>query len=156
MTVQVIRRGIANPVSFSNLRTCILLLGLLALFGLIYVGQSTQATLGGQRVQDLQERLDRLNRENAQMQYEIAVLTTPAKIADRARALGLRPAAPAQMVFLTVKNYPGTLAKAAPSAAGKTLAPLSADAPVAVGWNELIARLGLSPSPRMVEATTNP
>ncbi len=151
MTAQVIRRGLSNPVSFSNVRTVIVLLILLVLIGFIYVGQSTQATLNGQRVQDLQTQLDRLNRENAQLEYDIAAMTTPSKIADRARALGLRPATPQQMVFITVKNYPIT-AKAAP--VPKTNATPTSDSSLLNLWNELLARLGLAPSPRTVEATS--
>ncbi len=147
----MIRRGLVNPVSFSNVRTVIVLLGFLVLVGLIYVGQSTQATLNGQRVQDLQVQLDRLNRENAQLEYDIAAMTTPAKMAERARALGLRPATPTQMVFITVKNYPVT-AKVTPPI--KTNATPSSDSPLVIFWNELLARLGLAPSPRTVEATS--
>ena len=151
MTAQVIRRGLANPVSFGNVRTVIILLTALILIGLIYVGQSSQATLNGQRVQDLQAQLDRINRENAQLEYDIAAATTPAKIADRARALGLRPATPTQMVFITVKNYPVT-AKVTPPI--KTDATPSSDSPLVNLWNDLLARLGLAPSPRTVEATS--
>jgi len=151
MTAQVIRRGIVGPVSFSQVRALVLLLASLILVGLVYVGQSTQATLGGQRVQDLQARLERLNRENAQLEYDIATLTTPDKIAARARALGLRPATPAQMVFITVKNYPITV-KAAPK---PPVAPApSSDSPIASLWNQFLAWLGLGPSPRTVEAMT--
>ena len=153
MTAQVIHRGLANPVSFSNVRTLILLLACLIFLGAIYVGSSSQATLSGQRVQDLQERLDRLNRENAQLQYDIAALTTPAKIAERARALGLRPATPSQMVFLTVKNYPLTVARAP---ASKNIAAASSDALVGGWWNDLLARLGLTPSPQTAQATSSP
>lgn len=152
MTTQVIRRGFTNTVSFGAVRALILLLCLLALFGLIYLGQSSQATVTGQHVQNLQEQLDRLNRENAQYQYDLAVLTTPSKIAERARVIGLRPAMPTQMVFLTVKNYPVSVAKAAPSTSSQT----SSDSGVAVLWQEFLARLGLSSSARTVEATTNP
>ncbi len=151
MTAQVIRRGLSNPVSFSNVRTVIVLLILLVLIGFIYVGQSTQATLNGQRVQDLQTQLDRLNRENAQLEYDIAAMTTPAKMAERARALGLRPATPTQMVFITVKNYPVTAKVTLPIKTGATP---SADSPLVNLWNELLARLGLAPSPRTVEATS--
>jgi len=152
MTTQVVRRGFTNTVSFSSVRALILLLGLLALVGLIYLGQSSQATVTGEHVQNLQEQLDRLNRENAQHQYDIAVLTTPSKMADRARALGLRPALPAQMLFLTVKNYPVTVARVAPSTNSQT----PSDSGVSSLWQVFLARLGLSSSARTVEATTNP
>jgi cell division protein FtsL len=156
MTTQVIRRGFTNTVSFGSVRALILLLGLLALIGMIYLGQSSQATVTGQHVQNLQEQLDRLNRENAQYQYDIAVLTTPSKIAERARALGLRPATSAQMVFLTVKNYPISVAKITHTPIDQSITASSSDSGVAVLWQEFLVRLGLSSSARTVEATTNP
>jgi len=155
MTTQVIRRGFTNTVSFGTVRALILLLALLALVGLIYLGQSSQATVTGEHVQNLQEQLDRLNRENAQYQYDIAVLTTPSKIADRARAIGLRPATPVQMVFLTIKNYPVSVARVAPSTTNQSVS-TSSDSGVAVLWQEFLARLGLSSNARTVEATTSP
>lgn len=154
MTTQFIRRGFTPNVSFSSVRTLSVLLGLLILFGLVYVGQSTQATLNGQRVQDLQEKLDRLNRENAQLQYDIAVLNSPAKIAERARARGLHPATPSQMVFLTIKNYPTAAKLSAPVTTA--LSASSTDSPLASTWNQILAWLGLTPSPRTAQATTNP
>lgn len=155
MTTQVVRRGITTPVSFGTVRALILLLALLALVGLIYLGQSSQATVTGQHVQNLQEQLDRLNRENAQLEYDIATLTTPNKIAERARALGLHPATPNQMVFLTVKNYPVSTAKVMRPTINQPVATQS-DSGVAILWQQLLARLGLSSSARTVEATTSP
>lgn len=150
MTTQFIRRGFTSHVSFSNVRTLSVLLGLLILFGLVYVGQSTQATLNGQRAQDLQDKLERLNRENAQLQYEIATLSAPVKIAERARALGLHPATPSQMVFLTVKNYPTSAKLTAPVTTAPTLT--TNHSPV----DQILMWLGLTPGPRTAQATTNP
>ncbi len=155
MTTQVMHREFANPFSFSIVRALALLLGLLALVGLIYLGQSSQATLTGQRAQDLQEQLERLQRENTQLEYEIATLAAPDKIAARARALGLHPPTLAQTVFVTVKNYPAT-PKAAPASNPPLTPAPSADSFIAALWNELLARLGLAPSAPTVQAMTNP
>ncbi len=155
MAQQVITRRLANSFSFSTVRAVALLLGLLALVGMIYLGQSSQATLTGQHVQDLQEQLERFKRENAQLEYDIAVLSAPDKIAGRARALGLHPATIAQTVFIRVKNYP-VMPKAVPAVNQPPTIPSTSDSFIAVLWNEFLARLGLGSSVRTVEATTNP
>jgi hypothetical protein len=142
-----------GSISLGGARTILLFAGLIALAGLIYLGQSSQATMTGQRVLTLQETMDRLNRENAQLEYEIGVLTAPAKIADRARALGLHPAATSQMTFIVVKSYPTSSVK--PLLAQVPVSNLPPSGFVAL-WNELLARLGLAPSSRIAEATSSP
>lgn len=154
MTTQFIRRGLTPNVSIHHVRTLSLLLGVLILFGSVYVGQSTQATLNGQRVQDLQEKLERLQRENAQLEYDIAALNTPVKIAARARALGLHPATPAQMIFLTVKNYPAPVKLSAPVISAPKEA--AADSSTAATWNQILMWLGIGPGPRAAQAATHP
>lgn len=154
MTAQTIRREIRNTVSFSSVRALFLFLGLLVLLGMIYLGQSSQATLTGQHVQDLQERLGRLKRENTQMEYDIAVLTTPVQIADRARALGLHPPVITQTLFITVKNYPVNPRPALNTNLPSTAA--NSDSLISALWNEVLVRLGIPPSGRTVEATSNP
>ncbi len=143
---------INTSFSLDSIRALLIMLGVLALLGVIYLTQSSQATMTGQRAQDLQTRLDRLKRENAQLEYEIAVLTTPSKIAERARALGLHPATTAQTVFVTVKDYPISAPKPAPATVDLTV---SSPDSLTTLWNELLLRLGLAPIGRTVEATTN-
>jgi hypothetical protein len=138
-----------NPgFNFSVARALLLLVGLLALLGMIYLTQSSQATMTGTRTLELQEKYERLRRENAQLEYEIAVLTTPDKIAERARRLGLRPATITQTTYIVIKNYPVASAKPAPLVPNAK----SSD-PFELLWNELLARLGLLSNSRTVEAS---
>jgi cell division protein FtsB len=144
-------RQFNSQISTGNLRGLLLLVGLVALLGLIYLGQNGQATMTGHRAQDLQEQLDRINRENAQLEVEIAQLTLPARIADRARALGFRPATITQTVFVVVKNYPvDAKPAAAPLAAAATT---SSSFDLGTVWNGILNWVGLAPAAQTVEAT---
>lgn len=93
-------------VTLTRPRLAILLLGFVALWGLMWLGITTQTVVVGQRVRDLDAQLDQTLRQNAQLEYDIAVLTQPDRIAKRATTLGLRPASPSQTVYLDVKYAP--------------------------------------------------
>ncbi len=127
-------------VNFQFARVLLVLVGLVALVGLVYLAQSAQTTMTGKRVVRLQERLEMLRRENAQLEYEIAVLNAPNRIAERATRLGMRPVTAAQIKYIVVGDYPmpsstasarTTMLTASPSAATRELA-----------WAEWLARLG--------------
>ncbi len=66
-------------------------LGLL-LVALVYLAQSSNAAVLARSLRLKQERIAELERENAQLNYEIAAATTPSAIEARARQLGLGPA----------------------------------------------------------------
>ncbi len=142
-------RNLNSQTTPANLRGLLLLVGFVALFGFVYLGQNGQATMTGRRVQDLQEQLDRLKRENAQLEVEIAQLTLPAKIVERGKALGFRPATTTQTVFVIVKNYP---VEPKPVAAPQTAA-ASSPSDLLNLWNDLLAWMGLTPTGQTVEAT---
>ena len=93
-------------ITLTRTRLAILLLGLVALWGLMWLGITTQTVVLGQHVRDLDAQLDQTLRQNAQLEYDIAVLTQPDRIAKRATALGLRPASPSQTVYLDIKYAP--------------------------------------------------
>lgn len=151
MTTHALRREISTTFSFGSIRLLILALAVLALLGVIYMAQSTQATLTGQHVQELRDRRARLEREIDQLEYDIAVQSAPAKIAERARALGLHPATLSQTVYLQVKNYPVTSAKPVTLTHPPQIA---SDEPfITAWWNELLARIGLSSEVKPVEAS---
>ena len=59
---------------------------------LFYVAQNSQAVLFSRSVRVKQDRLDQLEKQNAQLRAEIAALTLPSTIESRAKALGLGPA----------------------------------------------------------------
>ncbi len=120
------------------MRTLTLMLALLALLGIVYMAQSSQATLTGQRVQELREQLVRLEREIDQLEYEVAVQTAPPKIAERARALGLHPPTLAQTTFVQVKDYP--VASAPPVASSPAT---NNESFLVILWQQLLTRLGI-------------
>lgn len=62
------------------------------LIALIYLAQSSNAAMILREVRVKEQRIAELNRENAQLRYEIAALTAPSAIEQRARKLGLGPA----------------------------------------------------------------
>ena len=125
-----------NQIPSGSLRGLLLLFGLIALIGLIYLGQNGQATMTGRRTQDLQDQLTRIERENAQLEVDIAQFTLPTRIADRARVLGFRPATINKTVFVVVKNYPvdtkPAAAPTAPVAAASSFDPATA-------WNGVLS-----------------
>jgi hypothetical protein len=139
-----------SQISTDNVRGFLLLVGLIALIGLIYLGQNGQATMTGRRAQDLQDQLTRIKRENAQLEVEIAQLTLPSRIADRARVLGFRPATITQTVFVVVKNYPvdakPVVAPLVPAAAASSL-------DVGTVWNGILNWVGLNSEGQTAEAT---
>lgn len=106
MTAPIIFQRIRQAFSSSAIRAVLLAWAVFALLGIIYLAQSTQATVTGQRVQTLTDQLTRYEREIDQLEYDIAVLTTPARIAEIARSLGLQPASITNTVYLTVKLNP--------------------------------------------------
>lgn len=151
-------KSTAKPFSFENVRTWVLLTSIIVLLGGIYLGLGSQAAIIGKRVLALQQQLERLGRENAQLEFEIAQLTTPERILSRAPILRLRPAKPEQIKYIVVKDYPIEPPKAASMPKAQSAAVSTASRPFnLLAWlNDLLARVGLVPSPRAVEATTNP
>ena len=149
MASQIIKtKKFDSQISTGNLRVFLLLVGLIALIGLIYLGQSGQATMTGRRAQDLQDQLSRIKRENAQLEVDIAQLTLPNRIVERARVLGFHPATITQTVFVVVKNYP---VDAKPVAA--QVAPAASSFDGATVWNGILNWVGLNSGSQTVEAT---
>ncbi len=137
-----------TQISTGSWRVLLILAGVFALIALIYLGQNGQATVTGRRAQDLAQQLDAVKRENAQLQVEIAQLTLPSRIADRARALGFRPATISQTLYVVVKNYP---VDPVPAVAKPTT--VAASLNVTALWNDFLTWMGLPPTAQTVEAT---
>lgn len=150
MASRVIKtQDLNSQFTTGTLRGLLLLIGLIALLGLIYLGQNGQATMTGRRTQELNDQLERIKRENAQLETEIAQLTLPSRIAERGKAIGFRPATITQTVFVVVKNYP---VESKPVVASPAPAPANAN-DLAALWNDLLAFMGLTPAANTVEAT---
>lgn len=137
---------------FDNVRTWLLVILTVVLVGAVYMGQTRQAAITGQRVHDKQDQLERIMQENAQLEADIAALMAPSRIEARARAMGLHLAGPDQIKYLTIKNYPSEPAK--PGLATRTSPATTASFSDLVSWwNDLLARVGLQ-NPHTAEATS--
>jgi cell division protein FtsL len=132
-----------SPFNISISRAALIGVIVLALFWLAYVSQASRTTLTGQRVYEMQQELERVKRENMQMEVDIAALTTPARIAERARALGLRPTTTSQIQYVVIRDYP--IVNPTPMV---EWSPIVNPATAPTAWDVWRARLGLAPNPR--------
>jgi len=98
----------AMPTGLTGARIAMIGVLVLAIFWALYVRQASQTTLTGQRVREIQLDIERIKRENMQLEIDIAALTAPVRIAERARALGLRPTLPSQVQYIVIKDFPTT------------------------------------------------
>ncbi|TAH49563.1 MAG: hypothetical protein EYC68_16755 [Chloroflexota bacterium] len=77
---------------FGTARIALLALGMFILVALVYLAQSSNAALIARDLRVKQLKIQDIERENAQLRYEIAALASPSAIEQRARKLGLGPA----------------------------------------------------------------
>lgn len=152
--VEGVRARVAALPSFGSTR-----LFLFALFGfflvaLIYLAQSSNAAMIARDLRIKQIKIAEVERENAQLRYEIAALTSPAAIDQRARSLGLGPANKvvyANMPWLYVDQeeiMPGYLRE--PGAVRDPI-PFAANQDA---WDALMTLLGLNNSGSSANAQT--
>ncbi len=138
---------------FDTVRTWLLVILTVILVGAVYMGQTRQAAITGQRVHDKQDQLERIMQENAQLEADIAVLMAPSRIEARARAMGLHLAGPDQIKYLTIKNYPAEPKPGSATGQSTALATTAPSSDLVSWWNDLLARVGLQ-NPHTAEATS--
>jgi cell division protein FtsL len=78
--------------TFGTARIALLAVAVFILVALVYLAQSSNAALTARELRVKQLRIADIERENAQLRYEIAALASPSAIEQRARKLGLGPA----------------------------------------------------------------
>lgn len=78
--------------TFGMVRVALLALGMFIFVAMIYLAQSSNAALLARDLRLKQLKIQDVERENAQLRYEIAALASPSAIEQRARKLGLGPA----------------------------------------------------------------
>jgi cell division protein FtsL len=83
-----------------------LILLVIALLGVIYLNQSSRIAAVGRRVQTLQYDLSVLQRENADIEREIAQSQSILRIQEEASRMGFVTAQPGNIEYLVVPNYP--------------------------------------------------
>ncbi len=137
--------------TFGGVRTVLwIALGLL-LVALVYLAQSSNAAVLARSLRLKQERIAELERENAQLNYDIAAATAPSSIEARARQLGLGPAK--NIVYANLPPLQSD--RSTLPAMGILAASTAADNTPAVPtspWNQILALLGLGGGTDRVEA----
>lgn len=78
--------------SFGGWRLALVAIGAFILVALVYLAQASNAALIARELRVKQLKIQDVERENAQLRYEIAALASPSAIEQRARKLGLGPA----------------------------------------------------------------
>ena len=80
---------------------------LAAVVAWIYLNVTTRASEVGRDIQRMQRGIDRIKRENNDLQSKLAYLTTAELMRKRALELGFQPVDPAQLSYITAPGYLG-------------------------------------------------
>lgn len=78
--------------SFGTVRLALVAIVAFILVALVYLAQASNAALIARELRVKQLKIQEVERENAQLRYEIAALASPSAIEQRARKMGLGPA----------------------------------------------------------------
>jgi len=98
-----------------------------AMVAALYLMVTSQAAIVGREIQDLRLAIIDTEHTNAQLQTELARLTSSSEMEQRARALGFRPVKSEEMEYLYVPGY--VVPKAAELAAAPELEPSAPGTP---------------------------
>jgi hypothetical protein len=79
---------------------------LAALLGAIYLNQTSKIAAIGRRVQQEQNDLDLVKRENAELERLIAEAQSLERLNSEAQRLGFVPSTPSDIDFVVIPNYP--------------------------------------------------
>jgi cell division protein FtsB len=82
-----------------------LVLVLIAMIAGVYLSISAQATAVGRDIQSMQSTTIAVDRENEDLQSQLALILSSSQMEERARSLGFVPVPPEQIVYLNVPGY---------------------------------------------------
>lgn len=77
----------------------------LALVAALYLDLSARTALAGREIQDLQSQITAMQRSNADLETDLAKLTSSAVMQQRALELGYRPVQPGELDYVLVPGY---------------------------------------------------
>lgn len=80
------------------------ILTLLSMIGWLYLTEASYTAATGYHLEMLRARRDQLRRQNAQLAYEVALLSSQSQVEKRARELNFAPAS--EVHYLAVADYP--------------------------------------------------
>jgi hypothetical protein len=93
---------------------------LLTLLGVVYLSQASQMIASGYEMQQLAAELRELQKENTYLEAEVATGQRVRQLQRQAIELGFSPAAPEDIEYLSVPNYPPTPGQMAVTAQPKS------------------------------------
>lgn len=103
-----LRRGVrAASARFTRQRLPLIALELAVVVGLLallYLSQIAAVTATHQTLLSEQQRQSDLRRQDAELHAQLGAVESPAYIEQRARALGLVPANPASVIWVTIHD----------------------------------------------------
>lgn len=126
------RLGLLTQAQAATGWAVILILG--ALLGVIYLNQASKIAAIGRHVQRVQADLDEVKRTNAELERQIAEAQALDRLEAEARRLGFIPAAPGDIEYIVIPNYPTepTVERAEPTG------PLVQPEPPASMWEAIV------------------
>jgi cell division protein FtsL len=71
----------------------------------IYLNVTSRAALAGREIQDLEAAISDTQRNNADLETELAELLSTGNLLARAEEMGFVPASPEDVVFMTIPGY---------------------------------------------------
>jgi len=78
-----------------------------AVVAAFYLHVTAKAVTMGNEIQNMQKEIDRIKRVNADLEAQLAYLTSVSSMTERAREMGFRPVGAGQLVYIKVTGYPG-------------------------------------------------
>jgi len=74
----------------------------------VFISVTSRTAAVGKEIQRLRLQAESLELEIANMQSQLAVLTSAANLKERALAMGFRPATPEEVIYINVPGYTGS------------------------------------------------
>jgi cell division protein FtsB len=76
-----------------------------AMIAALYLDVTARAAVAGREIQELRLEITRIQRENADLETQLADLTSTAAMQERAAALGYRPVKPGELDYVAVPGF---------------------------------------------------
>ncbi len=85
----------------------VLLLGVLglAMVASLYLDVTSQAAIAGREIQEMSNEISSAQQSNADLQSQLAALTSTTAMETRAKALGYQPVDPSELQYVVVPGY---------------------------------------------------
>ena len=114
--------------------------GLLVVAGM-YLAVNAKVAEAGRRVLVLEQRQSELERVNAEMLTQLALMTSPQRLLERASSMGFQPAMPEEIEYLPVPGWMPPPEFVAPSPPGSGLSTAVGLSPAFTEtWGEWLSR----------------